>query len=1183
MPEFSPEAKQIFNEARKLPAEQRAAFLDTACGGDATLRAQVEDLLAAYRAAGTFLESPTFEPADRAGPDSQTRLAEETPGTVIGRYKLLQPIGEGGFGRVFMAEQTEPVVRRVALKIIKLGMDTRQVIARFEAERQALAMMDHPNIAKVLDAGATPEGRPFFVMELVRGEPITDYCDKNNLDVPQRLELFSQVCNAVQHAHQKGIIHRDIKPTNVLVTIADGKPVPKVIDFGIAKATSARLTEKTLFTEFRHLIGTPAYMSPEQAEASGVDIDTRSDIYSLGVLLYELLTGTTPFDAKRLHSAAYAEIQRIIREEEPPKPSTRLSTLETLPAVAAQRQTEPAKLSKTIRGDLDWIVMKCLEKDRTRRYETANALAQEIERHLNDEPVLAGPPSTAYLLRKFIRRNMIPVTAAAAVGLALVLGVIGTSIGFVNASHQREQAKKNELRALDEAKRAQAAEEAERQRAQELEQVATFHAAQFEGLDAQAMGLRLREDLIEDAIQALQKLGHSDEELATTRAQLEEALAAGNPTNVALENLYENVLSPALQSVQEQFAAQPLVKARLLMSLANTLRQLGLDKYAMAPTVEALETRRRLLKAGHHDTIDAVWGLAGLLQSEGRLEEAEIHYREALKLSECSFDSQEQHNFQLMMDLAALLVEQNRLAEAESLMKTGLPGLERIHGEADVTTLAALRWYSGLLRMQGRPREAEPYVAKALDAAERAGEEGHAERQLLLTEYALLLFDLTEYEKAEPYHAAALNEVRRLRGDRHPLTLGVSSTYGVLLAKLGRFEEAESCLRTALALSREVLGDQHPDTLNVLGLLADALLSQGRYSEAEALSREQFTGCQVLYGEDHHQTSKALKGVAFAIGLQGRLDEAKPLFEEALLSHRRLLGDFHLDTLVLIQGWGYILTNHRMLDEAETVMAAYARGASQAVGDHKVTASLERHYAQTLAELGRFDEAIRFANAAVERYRRHPEWGPAGARHARQVLAGSRLKGFVQSIASGQIQDDPDAVELVRRELLEGFDGSPYAEQSHLGTAVLALLQARAYDAAEVFARRTVLLRQMLFPADHPEEWLAWNAKSLLGGALLGQSIRDLDTSPQVAEAKLEEASPLLVESAQWMRGGDRVPPPSQTGGDRVAEAVSRVVELYDTWNLLAPAAGHDQQAASWRQRLADAQVSGQQKREPEK
>src|SRR5262249_10964907 len=404
----------ILAEAVEIASSaERQAFVDKACAGNEQLRRQVERLIANHLQAGSFLESPAGLPSPLGGEGHRVRgLAtldepiREVPGTVIGPYKLLEQIGEGGFGVVFMAEQQQPVRRRVALKVLKPGMDTRQVVARFEAERQALALMDHPNIAHVFDGGATESGRPYFVMELGKGIRITDYCDQHQLTPRQRLELFIPVCQAVQHAHQKGIIHRDIKPSNVMVTLHDGVPVVKVIDFGIAKATGPQLTDKTLFTNFAQLIGTPLYMSPEQAGLSGLDVDTRSDIYSLGVVLYELLTGTTPFDKERFKEADYDEIRRIIREEEPPKPSTRIDTLgQAASTIAIHRHSDPRHLRQLCRGELDWIVMKCLEKDRNRRYETASGLARDIERYLHDEPVQACPPSAWYRFRKFARRN----------------------------------------------------------------------------------------------------------------------------------------------------------------------------------------------------------------------------------------------------------------------------------------------------------------------------------------------------------------------------------------------------------------------------------------------------------------------------------------------------------------------------------------------------------------------------------------------------------------------------------------------------------------------------------------------------------------------------------------------------------------------------------------------------------
>jgi serine/threonine protein kinase len=585
------EVEHLFHRARQHAPEDRAAFLDGACSGDLTLRAEVESLLA----------HGTQEPDRRSVAEPVSRVEErcspqEGPGSVIGPYKLLQALGEGGFGIVYMAEQRVPVRRRVALKVIKLGMDTKQVIARFEAERQALALMDHPNIAKVLDAGATQTGRPYFVMELVRGVPITEYCDKAQMGTDERLRLFTLVCRAVQHAHQKGIVHRDIKPSNILVTLHDGEPVPKVIDFGIAKATNQELTEKTVFTEFRQFIGTPEYMSPEQAEMSGLDIDTRADVYSLGVLLYELLTGTTPVDPTRLRTAGYEEMQRILCEEDPERPSARLSTMGgEATVVARRRREEPEALTRSLRGDLDAIVIKALEKDRSRRYESASAFAQDIERHLAHEPIVASPPGRYYRMRKFVRRNRGPVLAAAGLIAVFLLGISGTTVGFLRARDALRG--EREVRALAERSAARATEEAERHRA-----IARFFESsllasapwRFEGA-----GPARVVDLLDLAAERLTSGEVSDQ--PTTKAMLAQALGDAYMVRDRWESAVEH-FRLAVDSLGDPSVA-PLTFSRA----ARELDRIDAEDYfelEVGVDVDVVELRERAL-AGLRPLVEA--------------------------------------------------------------------------------------------------------------------------------------------------------------------------------------------------------------------------------------------------------------------------------------------------------------------------------------------------------------------------------------------------------------------------------------------------------------------------------------------------------------------------------------------------------------------------------------------------
>jgi serine/threonine protein kinase len=549
--------KDIFLAAiEKAAGAERAAYLMEACAGDAALHQRVEALLKANDEPGNILDKPAVEIAPPEGlATTEDEPKTEAMGTVIGPYKLLQQLGEGGMGTVFMAEQTEPVQRKVALKIIKPGSDTRQVIARFEQERQALAMMDHPNIAKVLDAGTTAAGRPYFVMELVKGIRITKYCDQQHLTLQERLELFIPVCQAVQHAHQKGIIHRDLKPSNVLIALYDGKPIPKVIDFGVAKATAQKLTERTMFTEVGQIVGTLEYMAPEQAELNNLDIDTRADIYSLGALLYRLLAGTPPFTSEQLRGVAFDEMLRIIREVEPPKPSTKISSSHELPLIAAQRKLEPKKLTKLVKGELDWIVMKALEKPRGRRYETANGLATDIQHFLANEPVLAGPPSATYRLRKLVQRNKPKVVLSILLLVTLITGIVGTTVGLFRALTAEEVAK-------DEATHARNAERIARERLAEV-------AAQKERAERH---LRLLADALAPVNQTMDQSG--------LYHLFKEYLIVGDPddSHQAFQQRIEDV-ERALRDLPED------ITKKVQLSRARALHYL---KYALYLEIEPL-------------------------------------------------------------------------------------------------------------------------------------------------------------------------------------------------------------------------------------------------------------------------------------------------------------------------------------------------------------------------------------------------------------------------------------------------------------------------------------------------------------------------------------------------------------------------------------------------------------------
>ena len=1196
--------KEIFLAAvEENPPEEREAYLDRACGHDPQLRAQVSLLLAAHAGAapahgpetpGRPPPPPTLAPtapdearSESAGEvddaDLETAPASasddvtvdapatarpaslppivEGPGSQIGPYRLLQQIGEGGMGAVFMAEQERPVRRRVALKVIKPGMDSAQVLARFEAERQALALMEHPNIARVLDAGATDSGRPFFVMELVNGIPIIEYCDQARLSPRERLELFVAVCRAIQHAHQKGIIHRDIKPSNVLVTLIDGKPVPKVIDFGIAKATDQRLTERTLFTQFGSIVGTLEYMSPEQASLSGLDVDTRSDIYSLGVMLYELLTGSTPLERHRLREAGYAEVLRRIKEEEPPRPSTRLSgSGDGLASIAALRNTEPARLTRLVRGELDWIVMRALEKDRNRRYEAATGLARDVERYLADEPVEACPPSAGYRLRKFARQHRAALGTAATIAAVLVAATAVSAWQAIRATRAERHAV---------------------EAAEVLQETNTFFI---------------------------------DDLLANSR--LESQLDAGiHPDpNIKVRTLVDR----AAGQIERRFAARPLIEAAVRHMIGTVYSSLGLPAQARPHLERAEELRRGLLGEAHRDTITSMSGLGTVEIDLSLYDRAEGRLRHAWELARARYGETSSLANRVAMNLGRCLLDTGRYAEAESLERHALksnPGRtaqERNRRIMDRISLAVT------LESRGADLDAEAIFQEALADARTTYGDDHPMVPLLLHNLASMQLNRNRFAEAERLAREALEIARRLLGDRHPLTLASMGRLGVSLAAQGRLDQAEAILRPRLGAAREIYGEDHSGTIEAavdlarlcsqkpsLQSEAEALLlrsresarrigsklnfgidlvlgglyeNMGRFHDAErefrgaedeydknpvlapgrriffktvlsklylsmgqpfrALdkSREALTLCEERYGADHHQTYDVLAATAVAARVAGRLDEAEALYTRLIALGHRVHGPESHDVFIHQMNFGALL---------------HVRGRFELA---------ERHYRESLEGLRRTggpDEpgAITVLSNLGELYRDWGRYEPAEALLKQAIQAEQRVYGpdhpktlwTVWKIA----EMDRDRGRFVEagasfRRCIEGNLKAQGPEGLEVATlrADLGLNELRRGEPA----RAEPLFREALRVYDKamPENWRRFEIRGQLGESL-------------AAQKKFADAEPLILGGYEGLTA--RRKDVTVDAWSRLPEAGRRVVRLYEAW-------GKPAEADRWRKKI---------------
>jgi serine/threonine protein kinase len=837
--------KELFEAALDEEPARRLSFLQERCS-DVHLRAEVERLLAEHEEAGDFLSTPAI-----GEPTPHEVLAP--PNRKIDFYYLLELIGEGGMGEVWLAEQKEPVRRRVAIKLIKAGMDTREVVARFESERQALALMDHPAIAKVLDAGSTPEGRPYFVMEYVAGTPITTYCDRHKLTTRQRMELFIQVCEGVQHAHQKAIIHRDLKPSNILVSDVDGKPMPRIIDFGLAKATSQRLTDGSIYTRVGAVLGTLEYMSPEQADSGGEDIDTRTDVYSLGVVLYQLLAGALPLDLKKL---AYAEMLRRLREQEVPRPSSRILTQGGDSAITAQnRGTDPPSLTRQLRGDPDAVVLKALEKDRKRRYGSPSELAADLGRYLRNEPVAAHAPSTGYRAQKYIRRHRLGVAMAAAAVLLLAGSAITEAIQLKRITQERDHATRE----------------------------------------------RDRADRIADFMTRMFKVSNPSESRGNTITARE-------------------ILDKSSTGIRTSLTNDPELQAQMMHVMGDVYDNLGLYPRAQSLQQQSMEIRQRVLGPEDPETLQSMNSLATVLAHEGHYAEAEKLDRETLDIRRRVLGPEHPDTLRAMNNLAILTDHEGHYAGAEKLDRETLDIRRRVLGPDHADTLGSINNLANVLKDEGHYAEAEKLYRETLDIRRRVLGPEHPDTLTAMNNLANDLTREGHYPEAEKLYLESLDIRRRILGPEHPDTLTAMNNLANFMDQEGHYAEAEKLNRETLDIRRRVLGPEHPDTLVSMNGLATAMYHEGHYAEAEKLYRETLDIRRRVLGPEHPDTLKLMNDLVSVMVAEGHYAEAEKLDREALDILRRTLGPEHPYTALSTYNLGCIIANENRRSEALSLL-----------------------------------------------------------------------------------------------------------------------------------------------------------------------------------------------------------------------------------------------------------------------
>ena len=849
-------------------------------------------------------------------------------------FTIIGEIGRGGMGVVYRALQHNPK-RTVALKVTRATLTSPNARKRFELETELLARLEHPGIARIYGAGVDPDTEePFFSMEFVEGKPLDQHAAEHSLSTRQRLDLIAQICDATEHAHQKGVVHRDLKPSNILViegsTGADGRI--KILDFGVARATDSDLTITTLHTDVGALIGTLPYMSPEQAGGNPNDIDTRSDVYALGVVAYKLLTGRLPYDLDRklVHEAV-----RIIREQDP---------------------TPLSSTNRTLRGDIEIIVAKALEKDKPRRYQSASALADDIRRYLHDQPINARPPSAAYQLRKFARRHRALVTGVAATFLVLLAGIGATSWQAVAATRARDQARTN----LALAERSTA----------ELEQVAQFQSTQLAGLEPEIIGADMREDLLLEVRSALAQRGGSEHSISTALDVLDRSMAGANFTNLALSTFDRSVFRRTRSAIDEQFADQPLLRARLFQTLANTLDDLGLHAQALEIQRDILDIQRRAFGDEHPDTLTSRASMAHLLAETGDRDAADPIIRDVLDVRTRVLGKDHPDTLRCTAKLADLCRLRGNFQEAESLSQIALDRRRAVLGEDHPDTLTSYANHAVLLDDMGRLEEAAPFARAALEGRRRALGERHPDTLVSMNNVGFLLCTLGRYDEAEPFLRGALEAKRSVFGDDHPSTVMSIGNLAILLSDMGRLDEAESLYRERLERAQRALGELHPSTLSAHNNLAILLKDADRIDEALEHFRKSLEGRRIVYGDDHPDTLNAVGGMGLILMDFERYDEAEALTREAADGFRRIFGPDHPKALAYIGNLGTLFHKKKRFDEAVSIYRDLLASRERTLGpDHIDTLAAMANFGNCLRSAGKPDEADPILNEAIDRTR----------------------------------------------------------------------------------------------------------------------------------------------------------------------------------------------------------------------